>query len=887
LIARHFPRWLRFGSKSLNIGFVGLAAAFSIGAMFDLERVWSSSQATLLSALAYQPGHEQVGDGPRGMRVVGGPPDSIAARPIAQPEFYARRLSDLRARVLWALAGFMLSMLAGAAGVLGLFQRRRDVERRLAVVSGRLDVAVLQRRTTATLLESLVNLSPDFIWSQDREGRLTFANPAYLQLIGATAEEAIGRRTAEFDRFADHGRAAALARVYSEGAPQTVDTHGTTADGTLVHYRITNTPLHNDKGEITGVICQSSNITRSHTDSALLEVIGAGSPEYIYAKDLEGRFTYANAATLRLARKPIEEVLGRTCEIFNFLPEETAAYEASDRTVMLEGRIVKTDPIVVTQEGVSRVLEASKFPLRASNGEIIGLAAVSTDITEAHQARQALADSERMVRTLSNFMPNIIWSMTSDGVVEYVNDRWYEFTGLSRDELEPDWPDLVHPDDRGRAKAAAAASLESGAPFDIRYRMRRRDGLYRWGVARAIPVVSEHDGVTRWMGSFTDIQDLMEARESTELALGKARVREEQLASILDCIPDAMVVSDAKGTVRSFSAAAERQYGWTAEEMIGRKVTRLLEPSQRAGYRANLAIALKEPTKVIGQRKDGSTFPVELVIGRAGVGKDRLFISFARDLSERQASDRHMQDLQVDLAHVSRLSAMGEMAAAMAHELNQPLAAGSNFVNASIQMLRNEPRDMGKLVHTMERASAQMLRAGDIIRRLRDFVSKATPDHEGHDLVAMIEEARALAMTNFKARGVTVKLRVESGAPEVLVDRIQIQQVLFNLLRNAIEAMADSEQRVLTIGAKRTTGGMVRISVSDTGPGVDEALAGELFKPFLTTKADGMGIGLSVSRSIVESHGGRIWIEKAPGGGAVFRFTVPVAEDGVSDRAAA
>ena len=879
--ARQYPHWLRFGSRPVNIAFGVLAAVLSIGAMADLERVWLSSQATLQSALTYGPARPEATDAVRWRNAPNGADPRLAG---ADP--YGHRLTELRTGVLTGLAGFMLAVLAGIAAVLGMLRRRREIERRLAVVSDRLDVAVLERRATTTLLESLVNFSPDFIWSMDREGRLTFANPAYLRVIGATMEEALGRRAADYDRFPDHGRAEALARVYSEGVRQTIETHATSPRGVMLHYRITMTPLRDDAGEITGVICQSTNITRSRTDSALLEVISAGSPEYIYAKDLEGRFTYVNAALAKFAGRPIDEILGRTSEIFGLRPSEITEYELSDRAVLEQGRVVESEPAFLSQEGAPRVLHSRKFPLRASNGDIVGLAAVAADITEAHRARQALAESEREFRTLSNFMPNIIWSMTRDGEFEFVNDQWYEFTGLKRGEPEPDWPEFVHPDDRERALAASLSSRETGAPFDIKYRMRRHDGAFRWGVARAIPVVSERDGDTRWMGSFTDIQDMMEARQAAEAALSNARAREEQIASILDSIPDAMILSDAKGAILSFSAAAERQFGWAAPDIIGRRVKLVLNPAQRGAYLNNLSGALNGPTKLVARRKDGSTFPVELVMGSAGAGKDRIYISFIRDLTERQASERRLQDLQVDMAHVSRLSAMGEMAAALAHELNQPLTAGSNFVHASIEMLRKQPEDTDRVFHAMERASTQMVRAGDIIRRLRDFVSKATPDREGHDAASLIEEARSLAMTNFNARGVTLRVQVERGAPKVLVDRIQIQQVLFNLLRNAIEAMAGAERRVLTISAKRAKGGMMTISVADTGPGVDEALGAELFKPFMTTKSEGMGIGLSVSRSIVESHGGRIWSEPAAGGGAVFRFTVPMANGHVSDKAA-
>ncbi len=865
------------------------ASLLAIIAVVQLEAVWVSSQDAIRAALTVNPVQASA-PAPSNRRTPMPAPDAVVLkglRTVTTEEgvAYSRRLISLRGGVLTALLALFLSMVCSVAATYGVARRRRAMEARFAKVAEQRDAAEAENRQTAALLASLANSTPDLIWAKDRDGRMTFQNSAALAVSGKGAHEATGRPGAEFDVFPDQGQAAAEAAVYREGAVQTIYAHFEGPDRRLRHFRITMAPQRAKDGEIVGVVGQTVDVTRSYNDSTLLEIIGAASPDYIYAKDLEGRFTYVNDAMLRFAERPLAEVLGRTSEIFNLRPNEIAEYEASDREVMTQGRVLVAETSFLTQEGVLRVLLSRKFPLRAGDGAIVGLAAVSADITAAHNAKLALAESAARVEALANVMPNIIWSMRHDGEIDWVNDRWYEFTGLTRGEPEPDWAEFVHPDDRARVLAASQLSRETGAQFDIEYRMLRRDGQYRWGLVRAMPIEPSHGAPTVWMGSFTDIQDKIEIREALQAALAESRGRELQFQSILNSIPDAMVVSD-NGRIVSFSAAAERMYGWTQAEIIGRKITDLLAPEQRADHRAQLAAALTEPTKTVGVRRDGSEFPAELVLGKPRLEDRSRLIAFVRDLTDRQATERRLQDLQSELTHVSRLSAMGEMAAALAHELNQPLAAGSNFLNASMRMMQVHAPDMAKVAYAMERADSQLMRAGDIIRRLREFVANGQTQHGTFDLSVLIAEAKALAMTNFKARGISLKVQLGAAAKSVVVDRIQIQQVLFNLLRNATEAMAGSEIRVLTISARRSRDGMTTISVADTGPGIDPEIAAQLFKPFATTKAEGMGIGLSVSKSIVESHGGRIWAEAAPAGGTVFRFTVPSGKDEARDRAA-
>jgi two-component system sensor kinase FixL len=279
---------------------------------------------------------------------------------------------------------------------------------------------------------------------------------------------------------------------------------------------------------------------------------------------------------------------------------------------------------------------------------------------------------------------------------------------------------------------------------------------------------------------------------------------------------------------------------------------------------------------VVGLRKDGSTFPMELSVGEVNRAGHRLFTGFVRDLTERQQTDRRLQELQEDLLHVSRLRSMGQMAAALAHELNQPLTATANYVRAALRLLDAPEPDMNRVRQAMNLASQQTLRSGEIIRRLRAFVSRGEVTRRPESVAQLIEEACALALVGAKERGIKVLIHIDPNLPNTAVDRVQIQQVLLNLIRNAVEAMDGEAIRELSVGTV-IEDGAVLVSVADTGGGIPADIEAKLFLPFVTTKPEGMGIGLSVCRTIVEAHGGRLWVEQNPGGGSVFRFTLPVA----------
>ena len=380
-----------------------------------------------------------------------------------------------------------------------------------------------------------------------------------------------------------------------------------------------------------------------------------------------------------------------------------------------------------------------------------------------------------------------------------------------------------------------------------------------------------------------DINSGMDQRADHARSVGS----ETHLRSILATVPDAMVIIDEHGIIISFSAAAEKMFGYAEDEVVGENVSMLMPSPDREQHDGYLKDYRDTGVrKIIGvgrvttaRRRDGNTFPIELSVGEASVDGARIFTGFIHDLTARREADVRVRDLQAGLAHVGRLSEMGTLASSLAHELNQPLTAITSYCEGAALLLDKPDAEQLKLARgALQDAAEQAVRAGQIVRRMREFLTHGEAEHGVESLAQLVTEANALALVGSREHGIEVQVQLDPKCNHVFVDRIQIQQVLFNLIRNAIDAMMDGPVRSLSISSSAGPDGFATVSISDTGSGISPSVKGELFQPFVTSKQSGMGVGLSICRSIIEAHGGRIWFEPGRDGGTIFRFTLPKAE---------
>ncbi|ODU77258.1 MAG: PAS domain-containing sensor histidine kinase [Novosphingobium sp. SCN 63-17] len=409
---------------------------------------------------------------------------------------------------------------------------------------------------------------------------------------------------------------------------------------------------------------------------------------------------------------------------------------------------------------------------------------------------------------------------------------------------------------------------------------RRKDGT-TFLASFSITTLYDEQGKLR---GFAKIVSDITRRRADEKAL---LARESLLTSILSTVPDAMVVIDAHGVVLSFSDAAQTLFGYDACEVIGHNISMLMPAPDSHRHDLYLRRYLETGEKriigkgrvVFAQRKDGTTFPVTLSIGEARDGEQHIFTGFLQDLTERHQVQERLETLQSELIHVARISAMGAMASTLAHELNQPIAAVVNYVQAAHNLMGGpQDWDLVAMREALDDAARNALRAGQIVRRLRAFVTLGTIERTVEALPALINEACVLALMGAREQGIHTYFELGPEALAVLVDRIQIQQVMVNLIRNACEAMTDSPERRLRIETHPYGTDFVRVTISDSGTGVPTAIHDQLFKAFYSTKQEGMGLGLSICRTIIEAHEGKIWLETREGRGTSFHFTLPRAK---------
>jgi len=682
----------------------------------------------------------------------------------------------------------------------------------------------------------------------------------------------------------------------------------------------------------TGDHLQQNSLTDDEVRGLLTSIIQ--SYDYaIIGRWIDGTVFCWNEGAERLYGFTADEMLGAdTSSIVP--PDRRDELKALMDRVFRGERIEDFETVRIRKDGQPVYVSLTALPIHDRSGRIIGASVISRNITNRKQDEAQLRTSEERFRLLADSAPVMIWMADIDKRRTYFNRPWLDFTGrATEDELGDGWAQSIPPDDRERVLTLFRDAFNARKQFEVEYSLRRRDGAYRLVHESGVPFYAGDGAFAGYVGSRSDITDqrraegtlhaavkertaeLAAANERLQLEVDQRKRAEAILAGekrILELIAAGATVDEALLAVctalESHCAGARcrihvpndggsagnetREFG--SQGLFGLPAEFLASPSERSTTRIADAVSA---LKTWARPRNVMTLWVEPIIGITGQSLGSVSVAFCDDRSptkdefeagaaaarlagiiieKARGDDRGRKQLS-ELAHVARLATMGEMASGLAHELNQPLCAIVNFIGACLELMDSNPGGPD-LRQAMNEVAKQAERAGEVIRRLREFVKRSEPQRAALDINEVTREVIGLTRTEIRHHEVNVKLQLGQRLPRVLADPIQVQQVLVNLVRNAIDAMDDtpSDQRHLRIRTGHR-GDFIVVSVRDSGRGITEEARAQVFESFFTTKKQGMGMGLSISRSIVEMHDGRIWVTPNSTSGVTFHFTLPLA----------
>jgi PAS domain S-box-containing protein len=536
-------------------------------------------------------------------------------------------------------------------------------------------------------------------------------------------------------------------------------------------------------------------------------------------------------------------------------------------------------------DGVHRWVEGRAEPLRDESGRIVQWYGLAHDIDDQVHGEEALRDRERQLQQLVDALPASIWSTTRDGTPTYRNKRHSDVTGATLEDVtahnrSSPLAVIAHPDDRAAAEQVRARAFATGSTYVVRYRQIRRDGSYRWTESRAEPLRDDSGEILQWYGVSIDIHDMVAAQEAL-------RERERELQQLVDALPTQIWAAKADGEPSYLNRRLAEYVGLTLRDLDARDMSRLqmaiqssVHPDDAAAVGRALVHAFATgDTFAMKYRQRRADGVYRWINGRAEPLRDASgqivqWYGVSFDIDDDVRTEDELRRTQERLAVASQAASLAELSASIAHEVNQPLAAIVANSHACHRWLSAEPANVERAKITAARIIRDANAAADVVSRIRALFRQSIETRTSATLGSVIAEARDLMAEEATRRRVRMEADVESNLPPVAFDRVQIQQVLINLIRNGMDAMdSGTDDRVLGIRVRRT-GDAIRTDISDRGPGI--AFPDKIFEPFFTTKAHGMGMGLAICRSIVESHGGRLWVERNEPHGATFIFTLPI-----------
>jgi len=518
-------------------------------------------------------------------------------------------------------------------------------------------------------------------------------------------------------------------------------------------------------------------------------------------------------------------------------------------------------------------------PLRDETGDIVKWFGVNTDIEDRKRTEDALRKSERQFRLLVETIPALVWRATPDGELDYLNRRAVEYLGHTAENLTGGrWLELVHPDHRDLTLQRWLHSATTGSSYADEYQLRRADGQYRWIQSVGEPFHDIDGRIANWYGLVIDIED----RKRAEMELRRAY---DSFADAQRLSHTGSFITDLVGDDHNWSEEALRIFEFDPGSKVTLQAIRdVIHPEDMPAFEAAFTRAIEGLDVSLAYRIITSGGNVKHVRAIAHITQNMngqpVFIGALQDVTEAKAAEEALNRAGAELAHVSRVTAVSALTASIAHEVNQPLSGIITNAGTCLRMLAADPPDLDGARETARRTLRDGNRAADVISRLRALFSKREFTLEPLDMNDVTREVVALSMSDLQRNRIVVQSEFADALPLITGDRIQLQQVVLNLIRNASDAMVavDDRPRQLLIRTARDADDCVRVSVRDAGGGLDFQRMTKLFDAFYTTKAEGMGIGLSVSRSIIEKHHGRLWAEPNDGPGATFSFSIPVLE---------
>lgn len=766
-------------------------------------------------------------------------------------------------------------------------------------------------------LEALLRATPDSIITVTHDGLIESVNRATERMFGFDAEELVGRNVKVLMPEATRGEYDDYIRRYLDSGDrqfldQTREVVGLRKDGSTFPAQLIVSELcENNRRRFLSIVRDITEHKKTKSGylqkTSDLHAVFEGLPDCFFRISRDGTILDYHGGTFARFHATTDLYLGNRLPAI-LTPEIAVQYQTAIDHVHRQ-REPYTFEYVVRNDDEVNLYEARIIPSLQQS-----LIVIVRDLTHhgdpTHSATQ--------YNTLATFLPVGIFRSDFAGNYVYVNDHWCGVADLgASNALAEGWMEALHPDDRDRIGDLWHTCVTEGLPFNAEFRFQHTDGVTAWVYGQAVPERNERSEITGYIGAVTDITDRIKMDEALRRLAVELEMRVEErtadvraknrylqeainkqkrverelrgernfISTVLETAGALVIVCDNAGHIQQFNRRCQTMSGFSLDEMRGKLLWEVCIPAaevEETKSRFSRVMAGEDPLEFESpwETREGRQRLVSWAntTMRDADGNITNVICTGVDITEQRHAEEEARQHHADLAHVSRLCTMGEMAAGLAHELNQPLAAIVSYTQGCVRRMSSGTADPQDLLDAMRQVTQQAQRAGEIIKHLRNFVSKGEPQRTNVHPNVMVKEVINIAKVDIRKHRSNVQLRLAEELPTVNVDQIQIEQVILNLVRNGLEAMshADADVRNMTIRTSRTESHEVLYTISDTGEGLPKGLDPErVFDAFFTTKKEGMGMGLAISRSIIEAHGGKLWATRNPDRGTTFQFTLP------------